>query len=111
MKPDRCPADQLEPEVRAMAAGLQVLQEGGGQVDAISAVAPAIYSAAISLKRIADALAMAAALPDSVLAHATGNAIAAFINQGIKDGLSAPLNQYGEGIGECIQGQFDRSGR
>lgn len=54
MKPDMCPADQLEPEVRAMAAGLQVLLEGGGRVDAVSAVAPAIYSVAISLKRIAD---------------------------------------------------------
>lgn len=45
-------------------------------------------SAAISLKRIADAL------------TGTGPNI-----------LTAPLNQYGEGIGECIEGQFNRSGR
>lgn len=25
--------------------------------------------------------------------------------------LTAPLNAYGENIGECIQGQFGRSGR
>jgi hypothetical protein len=25
--------------------------------------------------------------------------------------LTAPLNQYGEGIGKCIQGQFERSQR
>jgi hypothetical protein len=42
---------------------------------------------------------------------ATGNAIAHSINHAIERGLAAPLNQYGEGIGECIAGQFQRSGQ
>jgi hypothetical protein len=37
-----------------MAAGLNILIEMGRPVDAVSAVAPAAYSIAISLKRIAD---------------------------------------------------------
>lgn len=55
-KIDTAPADQLEPAVRAMAAQLFVHAEQGGKVDAVSAIAPAIFSAAISLKRIADRL-------------------------------------------------------
>lgn len=77
----------------------------------MSVEAAAILSSAISLKRIADAFDLSAKLPDSAVAVATGNAIADLINRGIKDGLSAPLNQYGEGLGECIQGQFERSQR
>lgn len=45
-----------------------------------------LASAAISLKRIADAL--------------TGTGQNAF---------TRPLNQYGENIAECIEGQFNRS--
>jgi hypothetical protein len=68
-------------------------------------------SIAISLKRIADALDASARLSDSAIAVATGNAIAHSINHAIERGLAAPLNQYGEGIGECIAGQFQRSGQ
>lgn len=73
--------------------------------------AESIRSTAISLKRIADALTVSARLPDSVIAAVTGNAIAAVINRAITDALAAPLNQYGEGIGECIQGQLERGQR
>ncbi len=68
----------------------------------------AICSIAISLKRIADALDASARLSDSAIAVATGNAVAHSINAGIRDGLSAPLNQYGETIGEAIEGQLQR---
>lgn len=47
-----------------------------------------LHSIAISLKRIADTL------------SGEGPSI-----------MTMPLNQYGEGIGECIQGQFERGQR
>lgn len=55
-KPTLAPADLIEPAVVEMANGLHLLLEGGGKVDAVSSVAPAIYSVAISAKRQADAL-------------------------------------------------------
>lgn len=51
--------------------------------DIIPTEAGVQLSIAVSLKRIADAL----------------------------ESLSGPLNAYGEGIGDCIQGQFERSQR
>lgn len=71
----------------------------------------ALVSIAVSVKRIADALDLTARLPELALAHATGNAIADVINRGIRDGLTAPINHYGEGIGEAIQGQLERGNR
>jgi hypothetical protein len=56
VNPPLAPADRLEPEVVDMANQLQLHLKRGGKVDAVSSIAPAIYSAAISLRRIADAL-------------------------------------------------------
>lgn len=53
-----------------------------------------LASIAISLKRIADAL-----TPDDPR------------NSFIYKALAEPLNHYGEGIGECTKGQFNRSGQ
>lgn len=53
-----------------------------------------ITSIAVSLKRIADAL--------EKLTPADPR------DNPIYRALSEPLNHYGEGIGECIQGQFAR---
>lgn len=48
--------DMLEPSAVPMARDLQALLNRGGRVDGLSAISPAAYSAAVSLKRIADAL-------------------------------------------------------
>lgn len=68
---DRHPAwDRIEPEAQGLARHHDIIP-GEHAIE---------LSKAISLKRIADALA----------------------------GLSGPLNTYGETIGECIQGQHER---
>jgi hypothetical protein len=50
------PVDLIEEAMRPMAHALeQYANTPGNKVDSVSTIAPAIYSAAISLKRIADA--------------------------------------------------------
>lgn len=86
------------------------LEPGAGDVGP-SVVEAAIVSGAISLKRIADVLDAAGRFSDSAIAVATTNAVAHSINRAIETAFRAPLNQYGEGIGEAIQGQLERGGR
>lgn len=64
------------------------LEPGAGIGNSEAVEGPVAISIAISLKRIADAL------------SGVGHNI-----------LTAPINSYGEGIGEAIQGQFERGQR
>jgi hypothetical protein len=96
------PTADLEP---AAVAGVV---ETGATVDSVVGQGVVAVSIAVSLKRIADTFDASARLSDSAIAVATGNAIAHSINHAIREGLSAPLNSYGEGIGEAIAGQLQR---
>lgn len=96
----------------------QVAIDAGHAQQGISLLDVAQLSQAISAKRQADALERIAAaldasasLSDSAIAVATTNAIAHSINRAISKAFEAPLNQYGENIGECIQGQLERGNR
>lgn len=94
----------IEPEAAAAAKGTPTLYTA--EVAALSS--------AISLKRIADALsppplegggapaATAYELLDTITDAVTGKG---------PSFLAMPLNQYGESIGECIEGQFNRGQR
>lgn len=67
--------EQLEPGVEAMSSALYGHVLGGGTVDGFSALAPALFSLAVSAKRIADAIdgtAMGVDITESLagLAHA-----------------------------------------
>lgn len=65
-------------------------------------------SIAISLKRIADSLERVA---DDFGAGPGRMGFLGRLDTTLTDALKTPLNQYGEGIGECIQGQLERGQR
>lgn len=98
-------AENLEPEVVEMARALNLLAERGGKVDAVSSIAPALFSAAISLKRIADALDERNAVADKVPQAERDEGIRKLIAQGLS--LRETAKRYGVGVGR-VRGAIAR---